>query len=118
MLFRSASFVAGAESYVDCEFHPTVAEGTAIKRPLRIVEMLIAIRESKGGTVAVPEEDIIKTAFKLAQQGIYVEPTCAHAAAAFEQLIASGTIDRSEQTVIILTGTGNKATQFYETAKT
>jgi threonine synthase len=111
-----ASFQAGSNDYVDCEFHPTVAEGTAIKRPIRLVEMLRALRESNGGTVAVEEDEIVSTSLTLARQGLYVEPTCAHAAAAFAKLIDSETINEADETVVILTGTGLKTTPFYESA--
>ena len=50
----------------------------------------------------------------LARQGLYVEPTCAHAAAAFSTLIKNGTISEADKTVVILTGTSLKTTLFYE----
>ena len=109
-----ASFQAGTEDYVACKFEPTIAEGTAIKRPIRLVQMLRAIRESNGATVAIEEQEIMDACLTLAQQGLYVEPTCAHAAAAFSRLIETGAIDKSDQTVVILTGTGLKTTPFYE----
>jgi threonine synthase len=111
-----ASFQAGAYDYVDCVFQPTVAEGTAIKRPIRLVEMLNALNESGGGTVAVDEHEIVEASLALARQGLYVEPTCAHAAAGLSKLVESGAINTSERTVVILTGTGLKTTQFYETS--
>lgn len=109
-----ASFQAGAEDQVDCELHPTIAEGTAIKRPLRLREMLDALRESGGGTVAVDEQGIAAASLMLARQGLYVEPTSAQAAAACADLLESRTIKESEETVVILTGTGLKTTDFYE----
>ena len=108
-----ASFQAGADGLVDTDFAPTIAEGTAIKRPIRIRDMLRAIRETGGGTVAVEEPEIIAASRELAGQGVYVEPTCAHAAAGFNQLLESGAIQASDETVVVLTGTGLKATQFY-----
>jgi threonine synthase len=108
------SFQAGANGIVDSDFRPTVAEGTAIKRPIRLPEMLNALRESGGGTVAVDETEIVNASLKLARQGLYTEPTSAHAAAAVGKLVESGAINPSDQTVIILTGTGLKTTQFYE----
>jgi len=109
-----ASFQAETEDYVDCEFHPTVAEGTAIKRPIRLLEMLRSLRESNGGTVAIAEHEIVDASLMLARQGLYVEPTSAHAAAAFSKLIQNETIGESDATVVILTGTGLKTTPFYE----
>lgn len=109
-----ASFQADTEDYVDCEFNPTVAEGTAIKHPIRLVEMLRSLRESNGGTVAIEEQEIVDASLTLARQGLYVEPTCAHAAAAFSKLIETDVISKSDETVVILTGTGLKTTPFYE----
>ena len=109
-----ASFQAEAEDYVDCDFQPTVAEGTAIKRPIRLLEMLHALRESNGGTVAIGEQEIAAASLMLARQGLYVEPTSAQAAAAFSSLIRDETISESDATVILLTGTGLKTTPFYE----
>ncbi|MFT5172854.1 MAG: threonine synthase [Gammaproteobacteria bacterium] len=109
-----ASFQAASNDYVDCEFHPTIAEGTAIKRPIRLPEMLKAIRETNGGTVAVSEAAIVDASLALARQGLYVEPTCAHAAAAFSTLLKNGTINEADKTVVVLTGTGLKTTAFYD----
>jgi threonine synthase len=109
-----ASFQAEAYDYVDGEYLPTVAEGTAIKRPIRLLQMLDALRETNGGTVAVSEHDIVNASLMLARQGLYVEPTSAHAAAAFSMLLESETIHESDETVVILTGTGLKTSQFYE----
>lgn len=109
-----ASFQAGSDDYTDCDFQATAAEGTAIKRPIRLLEMLRCLRESNGATIAVGEQDIVDASLMLARQGLYVEPTSAHAAAAFSSLIQSASISESDETVIILTGTGLKATPFYE----
>lgn len=108
-----ASFQAGVNDFVPTEFKPTVAEGTAIKRPIRLKEMLHALHDTNGGTVAIEESAIIDAGLKLAQQGLYAEPSCAHAAAAFAQLSESGEIGEEEETVVILTGSGLKATSFY-----
>ena len=42
--------------------------------------------------------------------GIYVEPTAAQPAAAFGKLLASGVVTREQTTVLVLTGSGLKAT--------
>ena len=49
---------------------------------------------------------------KLAAMGLYAEPTSATAAAALDLLAARGAISQAERTVVLLTGTGVKATQF------
>jgi len=107
-----ASFQAGVDTPVAREVLPTVAEGTSIKRPVRLREVLQAIRASGGQTVAVPEADIIGAVRKLAAMGLYAEPTSATAAAALDLLAARGAISQAERTVVLLTGTGVNATQF------
>lgn len=92
---------------------PTIAEGTAIAVPLRLPECVAALRESGGGAVLLEEDRIAAESLALARQGLYVEPTCAQAAAAFGLLLAAGRIAARETTVVVLTGTGLKATPRY-----
>jgi len=58
----------------------------------------------------VSEAEIAASVLDLARAGIYVEPTCAQAASALAQLLERGAIGRDEVTVLVLTGTGLKAT--------
>ncbi|QIK63501.1 pyridoxal-phosphate dependent enzyme [Leucobacter viscericola] len=88
--------------------HPTVAEGTAIRNPLRMHQILAALRDSRGGTVTVTEERIIAAKQQLAAQGLFVEPTSATAAAALTTLRAEGSITTDETVVVLLTGSGLK----------
>ena len=105
----AASFAAGVEGPVAFEARPTVAEGAAIKAPLRLTQMLQALRESGGAAVAIPEPDIVATLRRLAGQGLFVEPTAATAAAALDRLAAQRRIDSRERVVVVLSGTGLKA---------
>ncbi|WP_137125979.1 pyridoxal-phosphate dependent enzyme [Roseomonas sp. HF4] len=89
---------------------PTIAEGTAIAQPLRTAEVNQVLRESGGGAVMLGEAEIAQATLDLARTGIYVEPTCAQAAAAFARLVEAGTIRADETTVVVLTGTGLKST--------
>lgn len=98
---------ADFEGAVAREVRPTVAEGTAIAAPLRLKEMLAALRETGGEAVAVPEADIVAALRKLAGLGLFVEPTSATAAAAFERLAAAGRI--GGRVVVVLSGSGLKA---------
>jgi hypothetical protein len=61
----------------------------------------------------VETSEIAEASLMLARRGIYVEPTCAQAAAAFSRLLAAGSIAAREATVVVLTGTGLKATPRY-----
>ncbi len=56
------------------------------------------------------EKEIGVGMLDLARIGIYVEPTAAQVAAAFAKLLASGTITAEQTTVLVLTGSGLKAT--------
>jgi len=105
-----ASFMAGVEHRVEVKIAPTIAEGTAISEPVRLREVLGAIRRSGGRTVAVTEEEIAAALVELARLGLYVEPTCATVAAAFLNLMNDGIIKPGERTVLLLTGTGLKST--------
>jgi threonine synthase len=104
-----ASFKAGVDTPVPREVHKTIAEGTAIKHPMRLREIIGALRESNGGTIALMEEEIVAALRRLARQGLFAEPTSASAAAALEKLSMVGIIEASETTVVILTGNGLKA---------
>ncbi|MCM2387708.1 threonine synthase [Streptomyces albipurpureus] len=104
------AFQAGADSFVPTEYAPTIAEGTAIQRPIRLPEVLRAIRRSGGDTVAIPEDGIKAAVRALAAKGLYAEPTSATAAAAITTFAARGLIRPGDRTVVILTGSGLKAT--------
>ena len=106
----AASFLAGTDEPVACPLEPTIAEGTAIARPLRRREVIAAIRGSAGGAVLVPDAAIEASLFALARLGVYVEPTSAQVAAAFEIGRTSGMVGASDTTVLVMTGSGLKAT--------
>lgn len=89
---------------------PTIAEGTAIASPIRLREVVSALTASDGGGVLISEAEIAEAMLGLAATGIYVEPTCAQASAAYSKLLAAGSIAQDDLTVLVLTGTGLKAT--------
>ena len=92
---------------------PTIAEGTAIAQPIRMPEVLASLARSQGGAVLLEEEEISAAALMLAREGIYAEPTSAQAAAALGKLAATGAVRPGERVVVVLTGTGLKATPRY-----
>ena len=106
----AAAFMVGADHAVPTTITPTMAEGTAIAHPVRMREVLGALRETRGGAVTLTEAEIAKATLDLARTGIYVEPTCAQAAAALGKLLETGTITPEQTTVLVMTGTGLKAT--------
>jgi threonine synthase len=106
-----AAFRAGVEHFMPVAVSPTVAEGIASSKPTRMREVLAPVRASGGEIVAVSEDEIARALAGLARKGFYVEPTSAAAAAGLSQLIARGTIRPGETTVLVLTGTGLKASE-------
>lgn len=88
---------------------PTIAEGTSIRTPLRLPEMLAALRMCDGATVAVPEEEILVAQATLAAAGLFVEASSATALAAFTRLFAAETISPDQVNIVVLTGSGLKS---------
>ncbi len=72
--------------------------------------MVGALRETNGGAVMLSEAEIAAATLDLAGIGVYVEPTAAQVAAAFGKLLEAGTITAAQTTVLVLTGSGLKAT--------
>src|SRR4029077_16751206 len=95
---------------------PTVADGIASQRPVRMKEVLNAVRESGGAVVGAREREsaralreVRRGLRELGRRGLFVEPTSATAIVALSHLIATGTIRRDQTTIVILTGNGLKA---------
>lgn len=88
----------------------TVAEGTRIGAPARDGQILAAIRDSGGWAEAIDEVLIVATMRALFAQGIYVEPTAAVGAAAFVAWVERGAAIPDGDIVVLLTGSGLKAT--------
>jgi threonine synthase len=106
----AAAFQAGETSPVPVTITPTIAEGTAIAKPIRLAEVLGTLTETEGGAVTLTEPEIAAAVFDLARLGLYVEPTCAQVVPAFAKLLESGAITPEQRTVLVLTGSGLKAT--------
>ena len=107
----AAAWETGADTCVAFDAAPTMADGIATVKPVRVAEVLDALRRSEGGVVAVPESAIGPALKRLGRLGLYVEPTAATAGAALSRLLADGTIGAGEATVAVLTGHGLKASE-------
>ena len=105
------AYKAGADALVPTNVTATVAEGIASSRPTRTREVLRAVRDSGGSMVAVSEDEIVSALDVLARQGLYVEPTSAAGAAGLRQLIKTNVIAPEQTTVLVLTGSGLKASE-------
>jgi threonine synthase len=106
---RCAPIHAAFHGLSGVTFGPTIAEGTAIRHPIRLPEVVEAVRRSGGDTAAIEEDAIGSAVRRLAGCGLYAEPTSASAAAAIDVFAARGAIRPGETTVVVLTGSGLKA---------
>jgi threonine synthase len=106
-----AAYEAHAEALVPTPISSTIAEGIASSKPTRVKDVLNGVRASGGRVVAVSEGEIVSALGELARMGVYVEPTSAAGAAGLTKLIEAGAIKRGERTVLVLTGSGLKASE-------
>ena len=103
-----AAWCAGGER-TELEAQPTIADGIASERPVRITEVMAAAAETGGAIVAVEEDEIVASFQELAMRGFFVEPTCATAGAVLRRLREEGAVKEDETSVLVLTGHGLKA---------
>jgi threonine synthase len=89
---------------------PTIAEGITIAKPVKGRDILQAIRGSDGVVVPVSDDAIWSAMDELGRAGAYTEPTGAVSAAALPVLMQSGVIAADQRVVLVLTGSGLKAT--------
>ncbi len=99
----------GWDTPLRVEPKPTIAGGISIANPPRGAALLSAMRDTRGGAVAVSEEAIVRWGRLLATlEGVYAEPTSAAAVAGLARLVASVEITASGVAVVIITGSGLK----------
>ncbi len=104
------AFQKGLTEPITIHKKETIAEGISTAFPIRGSKVLSAVKESNGALIAVEEREIWKSLKKISKLGFYIEPTSATATAGLSQLINNGMIKQTESTVVILTGSGLKAT--------
>jgi threonine synthase len=107
----AAAWAAGGDRFVPFTTAPTAADGIATSKPVRVAEVLQALRRSHGGVAAIAEEEIAPALATLGRLGLFVEPTAATAGAALTRLLRDGTIRPDQTTVVVLTGSGLKAAE-------
>jgi threonine synthase len=101
--------ILAAQDGTAFEARPTVADGIASQKPVRMEEVLGAIRRSGGAVVGAPEAEIVGALRALGRKGLFVEPTSATVGVALSRLLRERRIGRDETTVVVLTGSGLKA---------
>jgi len=85
-------------------FAPTIAEGIAVRRPVRRQQILDIIRKTGGTVITVEEQAIAEAWSQAALRGYYIEKTSAAGWAALAELPAQ------ERYLLALTGHGLKNT--------
>jgi threonine synthase len=104
-----AAFTRGDPAVSAGSWRPTIAEGTAIARPVRDREVLDAVRVCGGDMAAVAETDIGPAALDLAHRGLYAEPTSAIVVPAIREFRRRGALRPGGNVVAVLTGSALKA---------
>lgn len=103
------AFDRKADRHEPWENIQTVCGGIAIPDPGASPWILDAIRESDGGAVATPDEEILDSAIEIARkEGLEVGATCAAAVSGAFELAKRGEFGPSDTIVILNTGAGNK----------
>lgn len=101
------AFDAGAERCAPWPDPRTIAAGLRVPRPLGDRLMLRALRDSRGGAVAVGDETLAAAARELATvEGIDAAPEGGAALAGARELLRRGALDGRERVVVFNTGAG------------
>jgi threonine synthase len=87
----------------------TIADGIAIVNPLRLTDILSAVKETNGVIITVTEKEILDALLCTLRKGYYIEPTSAVAIAGFKKYLTK----QDEVVVLPLTGHGLKANKTY-----
>ena len=87
---------------------PTIAEGTAIARRYACARCWVHCADARRRGDADRAEIVVPR--WNCPNGVYVEPTAAQPAAAFGKLLDTGVVTPDQTTVLVLTGSGLKAT--------
>jgi len=99
-------YIEGKETPIS-SCNPSIAEGIAIHRPVRLKQIVDLVQKTGGDFVTVDDTEIIEALKASSLQGIYIEPTSAAAVAAIKQY--EGKILKDAIIVVSLTGNGLKA---------
>jgi threonine synthase len=109
------AFDAGEKFAAEFPNAHTVASGLRVPKAIGDFLMLNILRESKGGAIAVDDDEMIRTVREVgSQEGLFVAPEGAACFAALKKLRASGKIDIGERVVIFNTGSGIKYLDCFE----
>jgi threonine synthase len=89
----------------------TFASGLRVPKPYGDAIMLEILKESGGVAMAIPDGEILASLKDWARgEGIFLSPEGAAATAAYDRMLASGELKKSDRVVIFNTGAGLKYT--------
>jgi threonine synthase len=89
----------------------TIAAGLRVPKPYGDAIMLDILRASHGIAMAVSDEEILASILDWARnEGIFLSPEGASVTAAYEKLLADGTLKSTDRVVLFNTGSGLKYT--------
>jgi threonine synthase len=109
------AFEAGEKFAAEFPNAHTVASGLRVPKAIGDFLMLNILRESRGGAVAIDDDEMIRTVREVgSKEGLFVAPEGAACFAALKKLQASGKIDIGERVVIFNTGSGIKYLDCFE----
>ena len=109
------AFEAGDKFAAEFPNAHTVASGLRVPKAIGDFLMLNILRESKGGAVAIDDDEMIRMVREVgSKEGLFVAPEGAACFAALKKLRGSGKIDSGERVVIFNTGSGIKYLDCFE----
>lgn len=88
----------------------SIADALVSTDPPLLDLMVEHLTKTQGDVIMVEEEEIFTAFNELARDGFFVEPSSAVAYAAYKRHLKNGEIAKTDKTIIILTGSGLKAT--------
>jgi threonine synthase len=109
------AFEAGEKTAAEFPDAHTIASGLRVPKAIGDFLMLNILHQSKGGAVAVDDEEMTRIAREVgSKEGLFVCPEGAACFAALKSLQRAGKITRGERVVIFNTGAGIKYLECYD----
>jgi threonine synthase len=103
------AFAAGATTGVEITNAHTIASGLRVPRAVGDFLMLDILRQSKGGAVAVSDQDLVRAVKEIGSaEGVFAAPEGAACLPALKKMLANGEVGREERVVLFNTGAGVK----------
>ena len=110
-----SAFAAGEKTAAEFADAHTIASGLRVPKAIGDFLMLNILRQSKGGAIAVDDEEMIRVTREVgSMEGLFVCPEGAACFAALRSLHRAGKITPGERVVIFNTGSGIKYLDCYE----